>query len=102
MNKHQRELDKWFRSQGWEYWTPHEILVRLMEETGELARLVNHIYGPKKKKSNEAEQDMQEEIGDIAYTLICLANSQGIDLDKATEASIAKVIKRDKDRFDKK
>ena len=101
MNKQQKVLDKWFKEREWDYWTPHEIMVRLMEESGELARLVNHSFGPKKKKSNEAEQDMEEEIGDIIYTVMCLANSLGIDLDKAAEKSIAKVKKRDEKRFNK-
>lgn len=101
MNTHQKKLDTWFKEQEWDYWTPHEIMVRLMEETGELARLVNHLYGPKKKKSGEAEQEMIDEVGDIIYTLMCLANSQGFDLDAAADRSLNKVIKRDKDRFTK-
>ena len=102
MNKHQKKVDDWFKKSGWPYWQPHEIMVRLMEETGELARLINHIYGPKQKKSGEATQEMEEEIGDIIYTLICLANSQGLDLDKCTEKSISKVVTRDKDRYSRK
>ena len=101
MKKQQKELDLWMKSQKWEYWTPHEILARLMEETGEFARLINHIWGPKKKKSSEAEQSLEDEIGDILYTLICFANSNNIDLDKAAEKSLSKVIKRDKNRFNK-
>lgn len=96
MNKQQKALDVWMKKQHWGYWTQHEIMVRLMEETGELARLVNHIWGPKKKKESEAEQELEMEIGDILYTLICFANSNNIDLDKAAEKSLAKVIKRDK------
>ena len=99
MNKQQKELDKWMKSQKWDYWTQHEIMVRLMEETGELARLVNHIWGPKKKKESEAEQELELEIGDILYTLMCFGNANGIDLDKAAEKSLAKVMKRDKKRF---
>jgi NTP pyrophosphatase (non-canonical NTP hydrolase) len=99
MNKYQKQLDRWFKKNDWPYWTPHEIMVRLMEETGELARLVNHIWGPKKKKPTEAKQNLQDEVGDILYTLICFANSNNIDLDKAIEGSLKKVIKRDKDRF---
>lgn len=101
MQEYQKELDKWFKDNNWEYWSQHEILVRLMEESGELARLVNHLYGPKKKKETESEQDVEEEIGDILYTLICYANSNGIDLDKAIRRSMDKVIKRDKDRYGK-
>jgi NTP pyrophosphatase (non-canonical NTP hydrolase) len=99
MDKYQKELDEWFKKAKWPYWTPHEILVRLMEETGELARIVNHLYGPKKKKDTEKEQDVEEEIGDIIYTLICYANANGISLDKSIRKSIDKVIIRDKDRF---
>lgn len=99
MEQYQKELDKWFKDNKWEYWSPHEITARLFEEGGEFARLINHIYGPKKKKSDEAEQNLEEELGDIIYTLICFANSQGISLDRAIRASFDKVMKRDKNRF---
>lgn len=99
MEKYQQELDQFFKENKWPYWTPHEILVRLMEECGELARLVNHVWGPKKKKLSEAEQDLEEEVGDILYTLICFANSNNISLDKAIRKSLDKSTKRDKGRF---
>lgn len=99
MQKYQQELDKWFKDNGWQYWPPLSILARLFEESGEFARLVNHLYGDKPKRSDEAEQNLEEEIGDIIYTLICFANSNGIDLDKAIRKSFDKVIKRDKNRF---
>jgi NTP pyrophosphatase (non-canonical NTP hydrolase) len=99
MEHYQKELDKWFKDNNWPYWTPHEILARLMEETGEFARLVNHLHGPKKKKASEAEQDLEEEMGDILYTLICYANSNGINLDNAIRKSFDKSVTRDKDRF---
>ena len=99
MHKHQRAVDEWFKEKGWEYWEPLAITTRLFEECGEFARLVNHVYGPKKKKLDEEKQDMEEELGDIIYTLICFANSHGIDLDVATQKSIDKVTLRDKDRY---
>jgi NTP pyrophosphatase (non-canonical NTP hydrolase) len=99
MNKYQKELDAWFKEKGWPYWTPHEILARLVEETGELARLINHLYGPKKKKSTEAEQNLEEELGDIMYTLMCFANAENINLDNAIRKSFDKVTSRDKDRY---
>jgi len=99
MEEYQKELDKWFKENKWEYWKPHEIIARLFEEGGELARLINHLYGPKKKKLEEAKQDLEEEIGDIIYTLICLANSHDISLDDAIRKSFDKVTKRDKNRF---
>jgi len=99
MEKYQKELDNWFKKTGWPYWNQHEILARLIEEVGELARLVNHLYGPKKKKADEKEQNVEEEIGDIIYTLICYANANNINLDRAIEKSISKVMLRDKNRF---
>ncbi len=99
MNKQQQNVDVWFEQQGWSYWSPHEILARLIEETGEFARLVNHEYGPKKKKADEQLQDFEEEIGDILYTLTCFANTHDIDLDHALTRSLEKVKVRDKNRF---
>lgn len=96
MDQYQKELDLWFKENNWPYWKPHEILARLFEEGGELARLVNHLYGPKKKKHDEAEQDLKEELGDIIYTLICFANSHHISLDEAIRKSFDKVMKRDR------
>ena len=100
MKKYQKELDKFFRENKWPYWSPLVILARLFEEGGELARVVNHLYGKKLKKKTEAEQDLEEEIGDILYTLICFANSLNIDLDRAIKKSFKKVMERDKHRFD--
>lgn len=102
MDKYQKIIDEWFKEQKWDYWKPHEILARLFEEGGEFARLVNHIYGPKKKKLSEHVQDIEEEIGDIIYTLICFANTHNIKLDNAIQKSIDKVMLRDKDRYTKK
>lgn len=99
MKKYQKELDDWFKENDWQYWKPLSILARLLEECGEFARLVNDLYGDKRKKKSEKDQDLEEEIGDIIYTLICFANSHNLDLDRAIKKSFKKVIKRDKNRF---
>ncbi|MEK7465680.1 MAG: nucleotide pyrophosphohydrolase [Patescibacteria group bacterium] len=99
MKEHQKELDSWFQKKDWKYWQPLSILARLYEECGEFARLVNHLYGEKPKKDTEAEQELEAEIGDIIYTLICFANSHHIDLDSAIRKSLDKAMTRDKDRF---
>lgn len=99
MNKEQQQVGAWFKEQGWSYWTPHEILARLTEEVGEFARLINHEYGPKKKKDSEAIQHFEDEIGDILYALTCFANSHQINLDTALQKSLEKVQSRDKNRF---
>ncbi len=99
MDKYQQQIDAWFKEKKWEYWNPLAIVARLFEEGGEFARLVNHVYGPKQKKLDEHAQDMEEELGDIIYTLICFANSHNINLDQAIQKSIDKVGIRDKDRY---
>jgi NTP pyrophosphatase (non-canonical NTP hydrolase) len=99
MDDYQKEVDTWFTEQGWKYWEPLAITTRLFEEGGEFSRLVNHVYGPKQKKLDEHAQDMEEEMGDTIYTLICFANSHNMSLDRSLRKSIDKVKGRDKDRF---
>ncbi len=101
IKKYQRELDRWFKKNKWPYWQSLSIIARLFEECGEFARLVNHLHGAKKKRDDEEEQDIEEEIGDIIYTLICFANSNKLDLDRAVRKSFDKVMKRDKNRWNK-
>ncbi|MBR8834350.1 MAG: hypothetical protein DSM106950_10025 [Stigonema ocellatum SAG 48.90 = DSM 106950] len=55
----QQQLDAWVSEVGKGYWSPHEMLARLVEEVGETARLINHLYGPKKKKDSELAQEHQ-------------------------------------------
>ena len=99
MRKYQKQVDDWFKQEGWQYWHPLSQLARITEENGELARVINHLHGEKPKKTSEKEQELEEEIGDAIYVLICLANSQKIDLDRAVQKSIDKVAKRDKNRY---
>jgi NTP pyrophosphatase (non-canonical NTP hydrolase) len=98
----QKEVDEWINQYKIGYWTPHEILARLTEETGELAREINHIYGPKKKKSTEQTKELSDEISDIIFTLACLANSLNLDLDESFKRVIDKCYNRDKNRYEKK
>jgi NTP pyrophosphatase (non-canonical NTP hydrolase) len=66
---------------------------------GELARLINHLYGPKPKKASETSQELGEELADIVFAIICVANSEGIDLEASLEGVIAKVWQRDRNRY---
>lgn len=97
----QKEVDEWVGQYKIGYWTPHEILARLTEEVGELAREINHLYGPKKKKNEENIREMSDEMADVIFTIICLANSKNIDLDKAFKKTMDKCYGRDKNRFEK-
>ena len=98
----QREVDHWVNRCKIGYFKPLEITVRLMEEVGELAREVNHRFGPKKKKPSEETKELGDEIADIIFTLTCLANSLNIDLDRAFKRMMNKYNQRDKKRWEKK
>ena len=98
----QKQVDDWADQYKVKYWEPHEIMARLMEEVGEVAREVNHLYGPKKKKPGEKDGDLGEEVADVIFTLCCLANSKGIDLDESFGRVMDKCYGRDKDRYEKK
>ena len=95
----QAEVDGWIQSVGGGYWSPHANLARIAEEVGELARLINHLYGPKPKKASETSQELGEELADIVFAIICVANSEGIDLEASLEGVIAKVWQRDRNRY---
>ena len=95
----QAEVDEWIRAVGGGYWSPHENLARIAEEVGELARLINHLYGPKIKKASESPQELGEELADVVFAVICMANSEGIDLEESLARVLAKVWHRDRDRY---
>lgn len=99
MEELQRRIDTYYQKENWPYWTPHEILARLTEEVGELAREINHQYGPKKKKSDEPDNSIEAETGDILYALACLANAKNFSLEESLQKSIEKIESRDQGRF---
>ena len=81
------------------YWPPLTNLARLIEEVGELAREMNHRFGHKPKKSEEADQDLAIELADILFVILVIANEQGIDMDDALERVLEKYRVRDSDRW---
>jgi NTP pyrophosphatase (non-canonical NTP hydrolase) len=99
MREWQEIVDQWINEFGGGYWAPMSNLARVTEEVGELARLINHLYGEKRKKASEAEQELGIEISDIIFALICLANSQGIDLETSFEQMMTKLTTRDRYRY---
>ncbi|MBP6443150.1 MAG: nucleotide pyrophosphohydrolase [Gemmatimonadales bacterium] len=98
----QRRVDAWIAQFEEGYFHPLTNMTRLSEEVGELAREVNHRFGQKTKKRDEAEGNMGMEMADILFVLICMANREGIDLQVAFDAMMAKVETRDADRWTKK
>ena len=102
LNQFQKQVDDWIQQYKIGYFKPLEILARLTEENGELARELNHRFGPKKKKSSEDTKDISDEVGDMIFTLCCLCNSLDINMQKSFDKVMKKLYSRDKDRFEKK
>ena len=102
MHDHQQRVDRWISQFEEGYFHPLTNLARLTEEVGEFAREVNHRFGQKPKKKDEAEADLAMEMADILFVLICMANREGIDLDEAFERMMHKVETRDANRWTRK
>jgi NTP pyrophosphatase (non-canonical NTP hydrolase) len=98
----QRRVDAWISQYEEGYFHPLTNLARLSEEVGELAREVNHRFGQKTKKPDETEADLGMEMADILFVLICMANREGIDLDRAFDRMMEKVESRDAGRWTRK
>jgi NTP pyrophosphatase (non-canonical NTP hydrolase) len=99
---YQKQIDDMLQQYEKPYWSPLSIMARMAEEVGEVARVVNHLHGDKPPKPGEPVGDLADELSDVLYTVICLANSQGISLDEPFQKSIAKLESRDVGRFKKK
>jgi NTP pyrophosphatase (non-canonical NTP hydrolase) len=95
----QKEVDDWISTHTSGYFSPLMMLARLTEELGELARAVSHQQGEKRPKPGEAEGNVAEEIADLIFVLVCLANSQRIDLDSAWQGLLEKLYVRDATRW---
>lgn len=93
----QERVDQWIKTYGVRYFNELTNMACLTEEVGELARVIARKYGEQSFKDGE-NQDVSEEMADVLWVLICLANQTGVDLTAALEASIEKKTARDKDR----
>lgn len=99
---YQKRLDDQLQQYEKPYWQPLSILARLTEEVGEVARILNHDFGDKPKKPDEEHEPLGGELADVIHACLCLANSQGIELDPYLEKALAKLETRDEGRFAKK
>lgn len=98
----QKQIDDSFKPLAKPYWDPLSNLARIIEEVGEVARILNHKFGEKPKKPGEVHEELGDELADVIHAVLALANSQGIDMDPPMQRAIAKISTRDKDRFAKK
>ncbi len=98
----QENIDDYIKNFEEGYWPELVILARLTEEIGELARELNSEYGKKPKKKEHFNKNIEMEIGDTLFTLICLSNSLDINLDEALNKTLRKYKKRNNERWTKK
>jgi len=98
----QKEIDEWASQFNEPYFPPLSRMACMTEEVGEVARVVNRMYGSKKGKVDEELRDLEEELGDLLFTMTCMANAEGIELARAYERKMDKVLKRDSGRWEKK
>lgn len=99
----QKQVDDWAQQFKKPYFEPLVQMACLTEETGEVARELNHLYGEKKRKSSEPEGNLGQELSQMLFTVSCIANSQGIDLQKEFDKMMEeKYYKRDANRYEKK
>ncbi len=94
----QREVDRWIRTVGVTYFSELTNLAILMEETGELARVFARKFGEQSSKGSDLQYELADELADVLFVLVCLANQTGVDLTAAIRANLAKKTERDSER----
>ncbi|EDM37069.1 hypothetical protein PBAL39_04703 [Pedobacter sp. BAL39] len=94
----QETVDKWINSTGIRYFNELTNTAILMEEVGEVARIMSRKYGEQSFKKSDEAVDLGDEMADVLFVLICLANQTGIDLTEALNKNLIKKTKRDTER----
>ncbi|MDX2304040.1 MAG: nucleotide pyrophosphohydrolase [Microscillaceae bacterium] len=98
IKKAQEIVDEWIRTKGIRYYNELTNTAILMEEVGEVARLMARIYGEQSFKESDKTYDLADEMADVLFVLICLANQTGIDLTEALQKNLDKKTNRDVER----
>ncbi len=94
----QQIVDNWIKTNGVRYFNELTNTAILMEEVGEVARIMSRKYGEQSFKESDKKVDLGDEMADVLFVLICLANQTGIDLTEALQKNLDKKTDRDKDR----
>lgn len=94
----QTRVDEWIRTVGVRYYSELTNLAVLVEEVGEVARLMSRLYGDQSFKKSDEGRELADEFADVLFVLICLANQTGVDLTAAFEATMVKKTTRDRER----
>ena len=91
-------VDRWIKEHGVRYFNELTNMAQLTEEVGEVARIIARRYGEQSEKESDKDKDLGEELADVVFVVLCLANQTGIDLQKAFDKKMEKKTKRDHDR----
>lgn len=94
----QASVDDWIKTVGVKYFSELTNLAQLVEEVGELARIISRTYGDQSFKDSDKNSSLKDEMADILFVLICLANQTGVDLTAAFDDNLRKKTRRDSDR----
>ena len=94
----QQRVDRWIQTVGVRYFSELTNLAQLVEEVGELARIMSRTYGDQSFKESDKGRHLADELADVLFVLICIANQTGVDLTEALERSLEKKTERDRDR----
>ena len=94
----QQQVDQWIKTIGVRYFSELTNMAILTEEVGELARIMARKYGDQSFKKSDEDYDLADEMADVLWVLICLANQTSVDLNEAFLKNMAKKTNRDKDR----
>ena len=98
IKKIQTEVDEWIKSHGVRYFDELTNMAQLTEEVGEVARIISRRYGEQSEKESDKQKDLGEELADVLFVVICLANQTGVDLSEAFAKKLDLKTKRDHDR----
>lgn len=101
INQAQKTVDKWIKKHGVRYFNELTNMAILTEEVGEVARIISREYGEQSFKKKDKDKNLSDELADVLFVLICLANQTGVDLTKAFEKNMEKKTKRDNKRHKK-
>lgn len=94
----QQQVDQWIKSHGVRYFNEMTNMAILTEEVGEVARIMARRYGEQSEKESDKSKDLGDEMADVLWVLICLANQTGVDLTQAFKNNLEKKTERDKNR----
>ena len=94
----QLEVDNWIKNHGVRYFNELTNMAQLTEEVGEVARIIARRYGEQSEKESDKNKDLGEELADVVFVILCLANQTGIDLQAAFDKKLELKTNRDHDR----